>query len=97
MASAKAWATAVAVTGLQMLLVITLVALVALLLEMAVSAVDTALLAAAFAAIVALNRHWRTMVKRAVANAKVAAPPEYVFVLSEATACAPAKACVTLE
>ena len=57
MASAKAWATAVAVTGLQMLLVITRVALVALLLEMAVSAVDTAVLAAAFAAIVALKRH----------------------------------------
>ena len=57
MASAKAWATAVAVTGLQMLLVITLVALVALLLEMAGSAVDTAVLAAAFAAIVALKWH----------------------------------------
>jgi hypothetical protein len=56
-ASAKAWATAVAVTGLQMLFWITLVAPVALLLAMAVSAVETALLAAALAVIVAFSRH----------------------------------------
>ena len=37
------------------------------------------------------------MVKRAVADAKVAAPPEYEFELSEATACAPATACATSE
>ena len=37
------------------------------------------------------------MVKRAVADAKVAAPPEYELELSEATACAPATACVTSE
>jgi len=49
---------------------------VALLLAMAVSAVETALLAAALAVIVAFNRHWRTTEKRADAEANVVAPPE---------------------